>query len=270
MIDHNPEFAFVDRLEYPRYNTPDFEWYFISTVEEYYSQERHLIPVTFTAYYKKHSYGQDSAAIERLQNYLNRLDPNKKWYTITQYDDGILNDLSHIDVKYFSMSSGRCDYPLPLISQPYPFNFGNIVKDIKCSFVGRPTHPIRERILGMQPPHGWYIKSNHHEPQSYCSIMARSVFSLCPRGYGPNSFRIQESLQYQSIPIVISDAFNHPHNINFLQYGLVVPEKDVDLIPQLIENYDQTNIDRMRTRGTEVFEKYYTFENVKKLILQNI
>ena len=270
MIDHNPEFAFVDRLEYPRYNTPDFEWYFISTVNQPYDVQRNLIPVTFTAFYKKHNFGQDQSAIQRLQEYLNRLDPRKKWYAIIQYDDNILNNIDHLDVKVFSMSSGRCDYPLPLISQPYPFDFGNIVKDIKCSFVGRPTHPIRERILGMQPPHGWYIRSNHHEPQNYCSVMARSIFSLCPRGYGPNSFRIKESLQYGSIPIVISDSFNHPHNINFLQYGLVVPEKEVDLIPLIIENYNQSDIDRLWERGKEIFRDYYTFENCRKLILQNL
>jgi hypothetical protein len=35
--------------------------------------------------------------------------------------------------------------------------------------------------------------------------MADSVFALCPRGYGPTSFRLYEAMQMGCVPVYITD-----------------------------------------------------------------
>ena len=39
--------------------------------------------------------------------------------------------------------------------------------------------------------------------------MRDSLFSLCPRGYGPTSFRLYESIQLGSIPVYIAEDDEH-------------------------------------------------------------
>ena len=45
-----------------------------------------------------------------------------------------------------------------------------------------------------------------------------SYFSICPRGYGPTSFRLYESIQMGTVPIYISDKFFLPY-IEFLDWS---------------------------------------------------
>ena len=45
---------------------------------------------------------------------------------------------------------------------------------------------------------------------SYKDLISESYFSLCPRGYGPTSFRLYESISLGTVPIYISDDFSYP------------------------------------------------------------
>jgi hypothetical protein len=103
---------------YPPDNNSIFEeWYFDNF--DFQEGEREYLPIFFTGYYVRANFGQDKGAMKALQVFLNRLDRSKKYYTIIQYDGGLLHDVSHLDIKVFSMSGGRSDYPLPLISMPH-------------------------------------------------------------------------------------------------------------------------------------------------------
>ena len=71
---------------------------------------------------------------------------------------------------------------------------------------------------------------------SYDEIMACSVFTLCPAGYGRWSFRFIEALLHGSIPVLLCDDYVMPFadQIRWDDYCIVVPEKDalatVDLL----------------------------------------
>jgi len=230
--------------------------------EEWYAQQAHpvteriYLPVFWTSYYCKHKYGKDANAIRHLQTFLNSLDRSKKYYTILQYDDGILNDISHLDIKVFAACGNRIDYPLPLICKPHGFAFPP-VKDIFCSYIGTNNHFLRARIMQYQHQPGWYISAQPHSLRSYCEMMARSKYVLCPRGYGATSFRIMEALQYGAIPVYISDVFILPHN--YFEYGVLVEQPDEKLPTQL-----ESITGLMPAR--EAFEKYFTYEANKTII----
>ena len=83
-----------------------------------------------------------------IQKFLDELPRDKKYYTIVQYDDGIMNDISGLDIKTMAMSI-KSDFSLPLLCTPHKFNFqpNEVKKYYKASFVGNLTHTIRARML---------------------------------------------------------------------------------------------------------------------------
>ncbi|MBA3830075.1 MAG: FkbM family methyltransferase [Taibaiella sp.] len=230
--------------------------------EEWYGHQKHphisgwtYLPIYWTSYYCKHKYGKDGYAMQRLQIFLNRLDKNKKYYTIVQYDDGILSNIIGLNIKVFAMSGIRIDYALPLICKPHT-PLPKVEKDIYCSYIGANNHPIRSQLMQYSSIPNWYISDKKHSMDEFCSILNRSKYVLCPRGYGPTSFRIMEALQYGAIPVYISDRFIIPHNV--FDYGLMTPNTE-DLVRKL-SDWDDT------IWPTDSFEKYFTYEANRKII----
>jgi FkbM family methyltransferase len=248
-------------IKYPTDNDPDFEkWY----MQNYTGHEgRIYLPVMWTAYYCKHKYGADHTALEQLQKFLNSLDRTAKYYTVVQYDDGILNDVSHLDLKVFSMS-GKGDYYLPLICKEHSFRHVRHSRSIFANFIGRNTHEIRREIFNIRKP-GWHIEQKSHKLEVFCGILANSTFTLCPRGYGPTSFRIAEAMQYGSIPVYISDQFIEPHGINFNEYGIKVWPHQLHNLEAIL---NAVNVAEKQQAIKEYYPKYFTYDANKRIIRQ--
>jgi FkbM family methyltransferase len=247
-------------MQYPSDNKLIFEEWFYQ--QPLLNVERSYLPVFWTSYYCKNGYHHNKRAIAKLQQFLDRLDKTKRYYTIVQYDDGILNNLDGLDIKVLAMSGSRIDYPLPLICQPHQFLM-NLDKDIKVSYIGANNHPIREKIIRLykdKPDH--YISDKPHSLLEFCRVLARSRYVLCPRGYGKTSFRIMEALQYGAVPIYISDDFVYPHHA-YHEYGLSVkPDHLEDGTIEAITNNHETKeylIGGMLT-PLEAFERYFTYQ----------
>jgi FkbM family methyltransferase len=229
---------------YPNDNTICFEkWFETVFFKGQDTSGRHYLPVNWTAHYTNNGYGKEKVSLDRLQSYIDSLSRKKKYFTIVQYDDGILNDISDLDIVVFS-SGGRVkninsvkNVIIPLMGMDHKFHLGGREKDLLVSFVGKDTHPCRTKLLGTKGYGGdVLITSSDMEISSYCKILARSKFVLAPRGYGATSFRIWEALQYGAIPIYISDDHLLPFGESFymLKFGL-----DIDygeLIQYLREN----------------------------------
>jgi hypothetical protein len=102
--------------------------------------------------------------------------------------------------------------------------------------------------------------------KEYCNILARSVFALCPRGYGRSSFRIQESIQQGAIPVYISDEFVLPYNEEFP--GLLV-NIGSDILKAVYDHGCSDHTSKMRQRIERV-KNNYTYEGCKQKILQEV
>lgn len=256
-------------FRYPSDNEIEFErWYY----ENHHlgTEEREYLPIFWTAYYCRHRFGKDEKAMSELQRFLNRLDRSIKYYTIVQYDHGIQNDIDHLDVEVFSMSGGKTDYPLPLIAQAHAPAF-KPQKDRFVNFIGNETHTIRKAILATYPRDRQHIITTQaHNLTSYCWNIARSVFTLCPRGFGPTSFRIQEALQYGSIPVYISDDFILPHNIPFESFGVLIDAKDANRIHEILSAIPAEEIKQKQKAIPHIYEKYFTYEGNQKVIQKTV
>jgi Exostosin family len=75
-----------------------------------------------------------------------------------------------------------------------------------------------------------YDKYKRH----YTEVLQESKFVLCPRGAGPSSLRLFETMKSGRVPVIIADEWVEPDGPDWLQFSLRVRERDVSEIPRLI------------------------------------
>jgi hypothetical protein len=261
---------------YPEDNTLEFERWFkeTTTAHELAGKPRTYLPILWTGYWCNNGYGRKDRARKVLQRFVDSLPRNKAYFSIVQYDDGPMVDFKDLDIKIFGMSGGRIDYPIPLLCQPHKYEFPGIKKDIFCSFVGADTHPIRrELVKEFEGKPDCYVTLKKHKMEDYCRILARSVFALCPRGYGKSSFRIMEAIQYGAIPIYIATTGEAilPYCADFSKYGTLVSEMDIPKLPDHISGALKSTFWVLEKQNEiEKIKHLYTYEGCKKKILENI
>lgn len=257
---------------YPPDNAITFERWYLNNYSKADERERVYLPIQWTALYCNNGYG-NGPILHSIQKFIDGLDRSKKYYTIVQYDDGILNNIDHLDIKVCAMAGPRIDFSLPLLCTPHKFNFGvtagrqaNIKRDIYASFIGSLTHPIRMQMIEqLQGKEGYHISTNQHNLYDYCHILARSKYVLCPRGYGQSSFRIQEAIDFGAIPVYISDEFIFPYNMPTFPFGFVVnPDDDID---GGLKYIDETKQDKVIEHMIKVNKNLFTYAGCKQQIL---
>ena len=71
---------------------------------------------------------------------------------------------------------------------------------------------------------------------SYDEVMQRSVFTLCPAGYGRWSYRFNEALLAGSIPVLLADDYILPFadRIRWDDYCVVVPESQALAVVEVL------------------------------------
>jgi hypothetical protein len=232
------------------------------------STERVHLPVQWTSYYVNHNYGQDRRANYDLQEYLNGLDTSKKYWTVVQYDDSILNRVDHLDILRFEMSK-NIGYPIPLLCMPHSYQSDGRRKYF-ASFVGQKTHEIRDFVFRLTGTPLYYVSGIIHTIDHYCKIISQSMFGLCPRGYGLNSFRIVECMQYGTIPVYISDEFIEPFGIDFNEYGVKIEKKDAHRIDEILKAIPTYDIMKKQDRIKELYESHFTFEGCRTQIQKHL
>lgn len=240
-------------VTYPPSNHFEYERWFYSRYEGCLT-DRVYIGVLWCGFQVNHNYGKDERSMMALQSFVDTLPPEKRYFTISQFDDGVGVDWKGKDVLVFDMSKrGENHYPLPLIGEQHPYKF-DVKKKYFANFIGNLTHPIREHARSLEGKEGFYISFKQHGIMDYCRIIAQSTFTLCYRGYGLNSFRIAEALQYGSIPVYISDEFIEAHNIQIDTYGVKVHESQLPelehiladvLLEQVLGKYKETDMDKI-------------------------
>ena len=239
------------------------------------------VPIFWTAYHINNNYGKK---LEELKNFCSNLVksyPNDRFFTIVQYDGGILVPFDNCQIfacsgNFNSPSGVNSNYiALPLLSDPHKFKAKK--KNLLASFSGSfETHPIRKKmknILSFEKGFKISKPSKYFNSYFYKKNMLSSIFALCPRGYGPASFRMYEALQMKLIPIYISDEFWLPfkEKIEWEKMCLLIVEDQIETIPlkvdQLIESGEYLN---MIQYGQEVYQKYLNWDGCLNTIIDYI
>ena len=221
-------------------------------IEEFYMTEffknstkcrtRVFLPISWT---NCHLYCSKEEKIA-IQTFINTLDRDIKYYTVLQIDNGFdhpglqLSIPTGLDLEIFSAggytkSSKAINIPIPLLKrEERPIG---IEKTIFMSFVGSTqTHSTREDMVRQLNESALFFNSI----PNWNSIIEKSYFSLCPRGYGLTSFRLSEAIGLLSVPIYIWDEdgpmLPFQDLIDWNRFSVIVHRKDMHQILQILGN----------------------------------
>ncbi len=272
----------LDHPTYPPYHQGYYmEEYFynfyIKNKEDFDRIGYTLIPIFWTNVYIMETKGANRRRL--IQPYLNAL-PDTKYFTVSQHDDAVSEKLPPGTISFEGGGNGN-GVPLPLICSKLPITHNNEVdKDIFCSFVGSNTHPIRDKIkqiydsdkdfnLHMKP---WTDTIPQNQLEFFIDITTRSKFSLCPRGYGAQSFRFYEILQLNSIPVIVYDKEWLPFKseIDYESFCVLIKASEVPTLKDRLLSITQKQQDNMLKQGKIIYEKYFTLEGMSKQILTTL
>jgi hypothetical protein len=262
---------------YPNYHKgPYFEEFFFNKFLSDYKnlnlKDYSYIPIFWTNCYTNKVFAKE---MYNIQSVLNKLDQSKKYFTISQHDDCVYENLPK-NTTIFSMGGnkvGKNIIPIPLICSP--INYEKKQKEIKTSFVGSLTHPIRNKLFQTYKEDSdfffkikeWELLTNNSNVINFMDIMSKSIFSLCPRGYGKTSFRLYESMQLDSIPVYIYDESWLPwdNEICWSDIAIMVPQQEIGSIKDKINS---VNIEKMISYKNEIFNNFFTYEGVYNKIIE--
>jgi glycosyltransferase involved in cell wall biosynthesis len=153
----------------------------------------------------------------------------------------------------------------------------NIKPHYLFSFLGRQsTHKIRQEIstkLHSQstPCLDIHDASKYFKDFSYQSTYHRliqdSKFVLCPRGFGRGSIRVFEAMSLGRAPVIISDGWKEPPDIDFSSCSIRIQEKDIARIPQILTTYEH-KAQEFGQKARELFEYYFAPEVFLERLIQ--
>jgi len=280
MIDTPNKFIVKTNHINPPYNDMIFEEYFYRNYKDI-KTDREYLPILWTNFYIGRNYAQQD--MSDLQQFLDSLDTKKKYFTIIQWADGILHNINHLDIKIFGSGGGSInsvseknigDVEIPLICKPNPHINRNRKRNILCSFVGaiRNRHYVRDEMVKKLLNVKGFLIRDLSGYKKFKDCMERSIFALCPRGYGATSFRICESLQHGAIPIYLYDKPWIPwkNHFNFNDIGILCHVYDIGKLPELIKQKSENDIKMYIENGKKIYKEYFDYAGCAKKIIENL
>jgi len=272
----------IEQSPYPPYHKGFYmERYFI----DFYIKNRtkiddtgyQFLPVSWTDIYLHRPHLKN-----KLQDLLNSLDGDKKYFTISQHDDAPLEILPPNTIKFSAGGNMRDCIPIPLICSPIE-NIENKEKDIFCSFVGSVNAPVNVfgemghktrmdmlNTLNNKPeyilkPRVWQGVVDEDRKNMFLDITTRSKFTLCPRGYGATSFRLYEAMQLGSVPVFVyygTPYIPFSNIIDWNKLAVLVEYKDINNIDNILKSITDQRYQEMLDYIREIYPQYFTLEGM--------
>ena len=201
---------------------------------------------------------------------------------------------------------------IPLLSSNHIESKDLYNREILASFIGDiHVHPIREKMVDViNDPKTNNLKTNNlktnnlktnnlktivvcggnyrneADQNKFKELMQKSVFALCPRGYGNTSYRIVEAMQFGAIPVYISDVFSLPYcdpsynnndnnnndwnNVNWNSIAVLINENEIDELVEILRSKTDEQIAEYRANLAKIYEKYFTMQGCCEYMLKRI
>lgn len=268
---------------YPPYHTGPyieeyFYQYYIENKEKFQTLNKTLIPIFWTNLYIA-NYPNDI-----IQHYINNL-PAGEYFTVSQFDDGIQQQLP-VNTINFVAGGNMPGVPIPLICSPIPAKYKKEVdRDIFCSFVGtyinNEKYACRIKLYDLYendkefyftPRRSWERIVGEDRLKEFCNITQRSIFTLCPRGYGLQSFRLYEAMQLGSIPVFVYDKPFFPFNdiLDWKSFCVLIQEKEIPNLKNILQNISLDTRKKLLVNGEKIYNEYFTLSGMSYNILKSL
>lgn len=142
-------------------------------------------------------------------------------------------------------------------------------REFLYSFAGAANSAVRVAILSQDHPRGcisettgrtlWDLKGDAllEYKRGYVETIQHSQFVLCPRGYGPASYRLFETMEMGRVPVVLSDDWVPPDGPPWHECILRLPENSVPQIDHILASYSD-RAEEMGRRAREVWQEWFS------------
>lgn len=173
----------------------------------------HYLPVFWTRWLLHHDYGR--SGVEEFEALISPyiIDATKT-FSVCQFDGGPPVSIP-LGLWFLASREGAVGIDVPLLSWAIPQKFRHANRNVVerphfISFIGRvTTHTIRRDLPHVIAALNGLI-DNDLSRNKYFKILASSVVTAAPRGFGGSSFRFFEAMAVGSIPVLISEIDTRP------------------------------------------------------------
>lgn len=271
---------------YPPYHEGLYieDYFFNYFTKNKINTDRIYLPIFWTSLYCNETY---TGSKFDIQSYLDTLDPDIKYFTICQHEHAPAEILPKNTLvfsasgKIHQNNKSNNHIPIPLLCSKIKNPILDKKRDILCSFVGAKTHKLRETLFNtFKDDTKFYFNMGNWEPSvpkykedEFKSITERSIFTLCPRGDGPTSFRLYESMQLGSIPVYVYDSTKwipYENEINWSDLCIFIHENEIPHIKEILENTPQERIDFMKGKINQVYDEYFSLKGMCNKIIEKL
>jgi len=230
---------------------------------------------------------------QEMQNLLNQwIDNNPSengYFTVVQYDDGVLLNLPAKTIVYGACSG---NIPIPLIYQDinntlvsYPKKKFND-KQILCSFIGNITSNstlpnVRQVMFDILNNNskfklinsgGWSPSVNKNLQDLFIITTIDSKFALAPRGYGRSSFRFFECFQLGTIPIYLWNDIEwlpFKDEIDYNKLCISINISQINKLESILESITEEKYNSMFVYYEEIKHLFNIEGMTNKIIQEN-
>jgi hypothetical protein len=153
---------------------------------------------------------------------------------------------------------------------------GNVAPCNLASFTGTNSHAVRSAMFAQQHHFGRHLiflsatkrgrfAANPRDPRlrasqiDYVDAMLDSKFSLCPRGNGAGTYRVQESLAVGRPPVIISDEWVPVAGLDWSEFAVIVAERHLRDLPAILGEHER-RWHEMAQKARAVYESWFRLE----------
>ena len=138
-----------------------------------------------------------------------------------------------------------------MVESIYKSHGENTPKHQAC-FRGSINVPVRQRLIDASfnfknPDYqitaiddSKWFNHNRNDKIDYLVEMTNSKYVICPRGLGTTSYRLYETMQLGRVPIIISDQWVPPYNLDWDSFSIRIAEHQVEQIPDILKKMEST------------------------------
>lgn len=182
----------------------------------------------------------------------------KRWHSVNRTRTGFY--MRVFDEEFIAHSPGlaNCDF-------------------LFCFIGSSQTHPVRSRVVALSHPRAYiedtsavvsaeerkklFFMVNYGSTDNtrYGSILSRSKFVLCPRGYACSSWRLFETMKAGRVPVIISDQWVPPEGPQWETFSIRIPQRNVSQIPEILERHE-SQAEVMGQAARTAWEEWFSRE----------
>lgn len=249
---------------------------FFTGHQKYVSDAWTYLPVFWSGHQVNHEYYRYGGETEVLE-YLSALNNDKKYFTVilaSKMSLQILDELSRIGCRVYSSAgiSGTIPIPLPcdvhaVIRKPSPRFLATFCGSLN-------TSKVRQDMFEAFKDYGdvYITEPDFHKVQTFEYMMADSTFALCPRGYGPTSYRLYEAMQCGCIPVYITDVewLPFPNEIGWDDFLVKCHPSELKLLHLRLSRISDKQRNSMQYLAQENYKNFCSYAGTCGLILRDL